>query len=341
VQAKQIFRDDYNAVGIRDDWRERSKMIRPQMNETAARRLGISKRDLDRSLLGSFSGVNVGLYRQGTNLIPIIARLPDEERLSIDTIHDIQLWSTTFNRYVQIDEVVTEFRSEFEDALIQRKDRKRTLAVLADPNVFGTETAADLFKRVRPKVEALEIPDGYELEWGGEYESSNDAKNALFASLPLGFLMMFLITVLLFNAVRAPLVIWATVPLAIVGVTVGLLVMNKPFGFMALLGLLSLSGMLLKNGIVLLDQINTELGEGTEPYKAVFMSGVSRVRPVSMAAITTILGMVPLLADAFFESMAAAIMFGLGFATILTLIMVPVLYTMLHGIKYRKLEEIG
>jgi multidrug efflux pump subunit AcrB len=302
--------------------------------------LGITKRDLDNSLLGSFSGINVGLYRQGTNLIPIVVRLPDEERLSIDSIHDVQLWSNTFGRYVMIDEVVSSFPTLWEDALIQRKDRKRTLAVLADPNVFGTETGAGLFKRLRPQIEALEIPDGYELEWGGEFESSNDAKTALFASLPLGFLMMFLITVLLFNAVRGPLVIWATVPMAIVGVTVGLLVMNKPFGFMALLGLLSLSGMLLKNGIVLLDQVNTELGEGTEPYKAVFMSGVSRVRPVSMAAITTILGMVPLLADAFFESMAAAIMFGLGFATILTLIIVPVLYTMFHGIRYRPLKEL-
>ena len=109
----------------------------------------------------------------------------------------------------------------------------------------------------------------------------------MFSSLPLGFLMMFLISVVLFNAVRGPLVIWCCVPLAIVGVTVGLLVMGKPFGFMAMLGLLSLSGMLLKNGIVLLDQINTELAEGTEPYKAILVSGISRVRPVSMAAITT------------------------------------------------------
>ncbi len=339
VQAKEIFRADPNAVGIRDDWRERSKMIRPQLDEAAARRLGITKRDLDNALLGSFSGINVGLYRQGTNLIPIVVRLPDEERLSIDSIHDVQLWSSTFGRYVMIDEVVSSFPTLWEDALIQRKDRKRTLAVLADPSVFGTETGADLFNRLRPQIEALEIPDGYELEWGGEFESSNDAKTALFASLPMGFLAMFLITVVLFNAIRAPLVIWATVPMAIVGVTVGLLVLNKPFGFMALLGLLSLSGMLLKNGIVLLDQVNTELGEGTEPYKAVFMSGVSRVRPVSMAAITTILGMVPLLADAFFESMAAAIMFGLGFATVLTLIIVPVLYTMFHGISYRPLKE--
>jgi len=341
VQTKAILRQDPNATGIRDDWRERSKMVRPQLNEANARRLGITKRDLDQALLGSFSGVNVGLYREGTNLIPIVARLPDEERLSIDTIHDVQLWSSTFNRYVQIDEVVDEFRTEWEDALIQRKDRKRTLAVLADPDVFGTETAKDLFTRIRPQIEAIELPDGYELEWGGEYESSTDASSALFSSLPMGFLMMFLITVLLFNAVRTPLVIWATVPLAIVGVTVGLLLMGKPFGFMALLGLLSLSGMLLKNGIVLMDQINTELAEGTEPYEAVLMSGVSRVRPVSMAAITTILGMLPLLTDAFFESMAVTIMFGLGFATILTLIVVPVLYTMFHGIKYRPLAELG
>ena len=316
-------------------------MIRPQLNEVAARRLGITKRDLDNALLGSFSGIDVGLYRQGTNLIPIVVRLPDEERLSIDSIHDVQLWSSTFDRYVMIDEVVSAFPTLWEDALIQRKDRKRTLAVLADPSVFGTETGVDLFNRLRPQIEALEIPDGYANSSGvASTKARMTQRPDCFASLPMGFLMMFLITVLLFNAVRAPLVIWATVPMAIVGVTVGLLVLNKPFGFMALLGLLSLSGMLLKNGIVLLDQINTELGEGTEPYQAVFMSGVSRVRPVSMAAITTILGMVPLLADAFFESMAAAIMFGLGFATILTLIIVPVLYTLFHGIRYRPLTEL-
>jgi len=341
AQAKRIMREDPNATGIRDDWRERSKMLRPQLNEANARRLGISKKDLDNALLMSFSGINVGLYRDGTNLMPILVRLPDEERLNIDSMRDVQLYSNTFNRYVRIDEVVDDFRTEWEDPLIQRRDRKRTLSALTDPNVFGSETGADLFKRLRPKIEAIELPDGYFLEWGGEYESSTDAKNALFASLPMGFLMMFIITVVLFNAVRAPLVIWACVPLAIIGVTVGLLVLNKPFGFMALLGLLSLTGMLLKNGIVLLDQINTELASGKEPYQAVLDSGVSRMRPVSMAAITTILGMVPLLADAFFESMAATIMFGLGFATVLTLVVVPMLYTIFHGISYRPLSELN
>ena len=182
--------------------------------------------------------------------------------------------------------------------------------------------------------------DTVELEWGGEYESSNDAQSAIFVSLPTGYLLMFIITIVLFNAVRPALVIWACVPLAMIGISVGLLVMGVPFGFMALLGMLSLSGMLIKNGIVLVDQINTELASGMEPYKAVFMSGVSRVRPVSMAAITTILGMLPLLRDAFFESMAVTIMFGLGFATVLTLVVVPVLYTMVYRIKYREISEL-
>jgi multidrug efflux pump subunit AcrB len=340
AQAKAIFREDPAASGIRDDWRERSKMLRPQLNEANARRMGITKQVLDNHLQGAFSGIAVGLYRDGTNLMPIVVRPPDHERLNIDTIHDVQIWSSTFNRYVMIDEVVDEFTTEWEDPLIQRQDRHRTLTVLSDPDVFGSDTANDLFGRIRPKVEAIELPQGYRLEWGGEYESSNDAQVAVFASLPLGFLLMFLITVLLFNAVRGPLVIWATVPMAIIGVTVGLLLLNRPFGFMALLGLLSLSGMLLKNGIVLLDQINSELESGKDPYQAVIDSGVSRVRPVSMAAITTILGMVPLLADAFFESMAVTIMFGLGFATILTLVVVPVLYTMFHRIKYRPLAEL-
>ncbi len=335
TQAKAIMRDDAGAVGVRDNWRERSKMLRPQLNEVNARRLGITKRDLDTSLLMSFSGQRVGLYREGTNLMPIIVRLPDEERSNIDSIYDVQLWSTTFRRYVMIDEVVDKFSTQWEDALIQRLDRKRTMSVLADPDAFGSETANDLFTRLRPKIEAIELPEGYVLEWGGEYESSTRAQKAIFSSLPMGYLAMFLITILLFNAVRAPLVIWATVPLAIIGVTSGLLLMNKPFGFMALLGLLSLSGMLLKNGIVLLDQVKAELQSGKDTYMAVFDAGVSRVRPVAMAAVTTILGMVPLLGDAFFESMAVTIMFGLGFATILTLIIVPVLYTMVYRIPYR------
>jgi multidrug efflux pump subunit AcrB len=148
----------------------------------------------------------------------------------------------------------------------------------------------------------------------------------------MGYLVMFVITVLLFSSMRDALVIWACVPMALIGVTLGLLSVNVPFGFLALLGFLSLSGMLVKNGIVLLDQIKLELSQGLAPYQAVYDSAVSRVRPVSMGAITTILGMLPLVTDDFFASMAVVIMFGLGFGTILTLLFLPLMYCSIYRI---------
>ncbi len=332
-QAEQILQDEPSALNVRHTWQEKTKVIRPQFNETVARRLGISKSDLDQLLLTNFSGLQVGLYREGTDMLPIIARAPESQRLSIDSLNDLQIYSPVLKVYVPVTQIVSDFNVEWENSLILRRDRKRTITVQADHDVLSDDTAAAVLSRVKAPIESIELPRGYQLEWGGEYESSKEAQAAIFGSLPLGYLAMFMITVFLFNAIRAPLVIWATVPLAIIGVTLGMLTMNASFSFMALLGLLSLSGMLIKNGIVLVDQINLELAEGKTPYQAVVDSGVSRVRPVSMAAITTILGMIPLLFDVFFRSMAVTIMFGLGFATILTLIVVPVFYAMFHGIK--------
>jgi len=333
AQTKAILNKDSGAFNIRDNWRERTKVIRPQFNEAMGRRVGVTKQDLDQLLQTNFSGKQVGLYREATTLLPIVARAPKEERLNIDSLPELQIYSSLSHQYVPITQVVNKFTTEWEDSLIMRRDRKRTITVMADPDVLGDETAASLFTRVKSEIEAIKLPSGYSMEWGGEFESSSKAQKALFGGLPLGYLVMFIITVLLFNSFKASIVIWTTVPLAVIGVSIGLLTMGAPFSFMALLGLLSLSGMLVKNGIVLVDQINIELASGKEAYQAVFDSAVSRVRPVAMAAITTILGMIPLLFDVFFESMAVTIMFGLGFATLLTLIVVPVLYTMLYGIK--------
>lgn len=227
-----------------------------------------------------------------------------------------------------IEQVVSGFVTNWEDPLIMRLDRKRTLTVQADPSILSGQTAAQLFQRLRPQIEAIELPPGYSLEWGGEYESSRDARRAVFGSLPLGYLVMFLITILLFDSFKRAMVIWLTVPLAIIGVTFGFLLTGIPFGFMALLGFLSLSGMLVKNGIVLVDEIRLQLDSGKAAYEALVDASISRVRPVSMAALTTILGMAPLLTDAFFQSMAVVIMFGLGFATVLTLVVLPMLYSL-------------
>ena len=193
-----------------------------------------------------------------------------------------------------------------------------------------------MLARVRPAIEAIPLPEGYSLEWWGEIRNSTKAQASLAATFPVFVLMMVLITVALFNSLRQTGVIWLVVPLALIGVTVGLLTTGQPFGFMALLGFMSLSGMLIKNAIVLVDEINMQRRSGKEDHAAIVDSAVSRLRPVGMAAATTILGMLPLIFDAFFVSMAVTIMFGLGFATLLTMIVVPNLFAIFYKVKLPK-----
>ena len=331
-QAEQIMIAEPTAENIRHNWRNQVTMVRPQMNLAQSREVGISKQDLDSALLINFSGQTIGTYREQSHLMPIIARAPEQERLDANSLLKLQVWSAENSTFVPVTQLVTSFDTEWENPIIMRRDRKRVLTVLADPILGSAETADSVHRKIRDKIESIELPDGYSFEWGGEYETSRDAQASIFSSLPMGYLFMFLITVVLFNSVRQPLVIWFNVPLAIIGIASGLLLLDAPLSFMAILGMLSLSGMIIKNGIVLVDQIRAELADGKAPYDAVFDSSVSRVRPVCMAAITTMLGMIPLLFDPFFVAMAVTIIFGLGFATLLTLIVLPVSYAMIFRI---------
>lgn len=332
AKAEVILKAEPSADSVRHNWRNQLLVIRPDIATAQAREAGISKQDIDNALLTNFGGKTVGVYRDNSHLLPIIARSPDEERLDVDSIWKLQVWSAENNTFVPAAQVISAFDSQWENPLIMRRDRKRVISVMANPSLDSEETADSVFRKIRADIEAIPLPIGYELEWGGEYETSTEAQKSVFSSIPMGYLAMFLITVLLFNSVRQPIVIWFTVPLALIGVVSGLLLFDAPFSFMALLGLLSLTGMIIKNGIVLVDQINLELSQGKAAYRAVFDSSVSRVRPVLMAAITTMLGMLPLLTDAFFGSMAITIIFGLGFASVLTLIVLPVTYTYICGV---------
>jgi multidrug efflux pump subunit AcrB len=335
-QAKVIMRADPNTKDIRDDWRQRVPVIRPRFAEAEARQAGVTRKDLAASLELVTSGSITGLYREGDTLLPIVFRLPEKERSTVDQLENVQVWSSTTGRVVPVNQVVTEMTTEWEDPIIRRYDRRRTITVKADPR-HGV--ASPVFDRLRPQIEAIELPDGYQLEWGGEYESSGDANRMLLASVPLFFALMVLIVVALFNTVRQPLIVFMTVPLAIIGVTAGLLVTGQPFGFVALLGFLSLSGMLIKNSVVLLDQIELNIETGQEPFGATLDAGVSRLRPVSMAAFTTVLGMTPLVFDIFWRGMAVTIMAGLSFATVLTLVVVPVLYSALYRVTPSETER--
>ncbi len=333
-QAEEIIAAEPSTANIRHSWRNATTVMRPNISIAKAREAGVTKQDIDNALLTNFNGLQVGVYRDTSHLLPIIARAPEKERLDIESIDNVQVWSSERSGFIPLAQLTDGVKTHWENPIIMRRDRKRMISVYADPVIDGDETADSVFQKFRSKIEAIQLPQGYELEWGGEYESSSDAEAAVFGSIPLGYLVMFMITVALFNSVRQPLVIWLTVPLALIGMVAGLLIFDAPFSFMAMLGLLSLSGMVIKNGIVLVDQINIELKTDKSAYQAVFDSAVSRVRPVLMAAITTMLGMLPLVTDVFFQSMAITIIFGLGLASVFTLILLPVLYTLVFGIRY-------
>jgi multidrug efflux pump subunit AcrB len=329
-QAEAIFHTHPDAFGIRNDWRGRVKVLRPIIDKQQASQFAISRQDINNVLMQAFEGITVGVYREGDELLPIILRAPESQRGDVASIRNLQIGSPAAQTVIPLRQVVIGFETIFEDEIIQRVNRERVITALADPR-HGE--AAPLLAAVRDRVEAIPLPDGYRLEWWGEYKSSADAQGALASKIPIFVIAMVLITVALFNSLKQTAVIWLVVPLAVIGVTVGLLVTNQPFGFMALLGFLSLSGMLIKNAIVLVDEINLQRKEDKPEIQAITDSAVSRLRPVMMAAATTILGMTPLFPDAFFVSMAVTIAFGLGFATLLTMVVVPVLYATLYRIK--------
>ena len=307
------------------------KKIQPIFNEQVARQLGINRQDLSAALASAFEGQQIGLYRDGIRLLPIKVRMPEEERQDVANIQDIQVWSPVLQRAVPIAQVVSRFETVWENTVIRGRNRMQTIIASCNPTV---DLTTPLFNRLKPKIEAMPLPPGYSLSWGGEYEDSFEAQDALFAAIPVGFLMMIMVSIVLFGKIKQPLIIWLTVPLAIIGITAGLLGFDGAFDFMCLLGALSLIGLLIKNAIVLIEEIDQQIAEGKNPLTAILDSAVSRLRPVSMAASTTILGMIPLLQDVFFVNMSITIMAGLGFATILTLVVVPVLYSILFKIPY-------
>ncbi|RLB71073.1 MAG: AcrB/AcrD/AcrF family protein [Deltaproteobacteria bacterium] len=362
-ETMRICREE-NAKAVRSEWGEKVKVPVPVLAEDRAMALGITRPMVAEAIEANYSGKTTGIYREGIDLIPIIARAPQDERDTINDLTEIQIFSPSAQKDVHIMQVLNGLETSWEDARRARWNRVSMLKIHADPR---SELPAELMARVKPRIEqklgvdlaayrgtplekgekwtAKTIPivkddiiplagkPGYYIAWGGELEDSADSQKQLAANIPIYFGMMILIVIFMFNAFRQPLIIWLTVPLSIIGVTAGLLLLKQPFGFMSLLGLMSLSGMLIKNAIVLIDQIDINIRSGMAPFDSILDSGVSRMKPVMMAALTTMMGMIPLFQDAFFVSMAVTIVFGLGFASILTLVFVPVLYATFFKIR--------
>ena len=331
-QALDVLRADGGFKEIQTDWRNRTDVMVPDIAEDRARKLGVTRSDIARSLMQATVGLTVGCYREGDESLPIIVRAPACERNDPDSLRCSWVWSSALGCSVPFAQVATGIHTETEEAIFKRRNRLPCITVKCNP-VSGM--ASDARLRAAEGLEAIgsTLPAGYTVEWGGEYENSKDANSGLAGKIPSILAVMVMIVILLFNSIRKMLAIFLTVPLILVGVVAGLLGFDQPFGFMALLGFLSLVGMQIKNAIVLIDEINAQLAAGTEPFEAVVMSGVTRLRPVMNTALTTILGMIPLVVDPFYSAMAVTIMCGLAFATLITMVVVPVNYALLYRVR--------
>lgn len=329
-QGMEILRATPMAKEIRSDMRQRTRKVVAEYNSDRGRWTGVNRVNIAEATRTAYDGMPVGLYREGDQLQPIVVRFEQPEREQVpDTIRNLQVRPSYSTNTVPLDEVVDNIGMEWEDPIIVRWNRRRAVTVQAAPNGVTFPT---LLSEVKEQFEAIPLPPGYKLEWRGEQFGTVDSQESLVPGMIPAFVIMLFIVVALFNAWKPPVIIFGVVPLALIGITSGLLIGAQPFSFMALLGAMSLAGMMIKNAIVLIDEINANGELGKTPYDSVVEAGISRLRPVMLGAITTVLGVAPLVQDIFWVAMSVTIMAGLAFGTILTMVIVPTFYALLHKI---------
>ena len=316
----------------RTDWMSPVPKIKIDYDQKRGRVTAISRNDVIKGIRKSFDGITIGTYRKDDTLYPIIMRSGIKDRENLENLDGLQIYRSGTADSTPLDEVISNFRIEFEDPIIQRYNRHRMITVQARP-IDGV-TFPELQAAVIDRINQIKLPAGYSFYWDGEADMSKESEDGLKPAIPPAILMMLLIVMGLFNSYRPTLIIFMAIPFVVIGLVWGLLLFNAGFGFIAILGSMSLSGMMIKNGIVLLDEIeHRKKLQPENQYQALLTATQSRVRPVILAAGTTVLGCIPLLQDVFWESLAIVIMAGLFIGTVVTLLFVPVMYSLLYGIK--------
>ncbi len=324
LKLGQAMGQDSNLRLINFDWMEPAREVRIRIDQDQARLLGLSSQALAGVLNTVMTGTPVTQVRDGIYLVNVVVRANDEQRVSLSTLRALQL-PLPNGRTVPLSQIAT-FDFDQEYPLIWRRDRVPTLTVQADVRAGATPEGA--VRSLAPAVEKLEesLPSGFHIAVGGTVEESAQSQASVFAMLPVAlFLMLFFLMAQLQSFVRVMLVI-AVVPLGLIGIVLALLAFNRPLGFVAILGILALVGMIARNAVILIDQIETERAQGRDIWNAVVEATLSRFRPITLTAVSTVLGLIPIAPTVFWGPMAFAIMGGLFVATILTLIVLPVLY---------------
>ncbi|MEW8291300.1 MAG: efflux RND transporter permease subunit [Candidatus Thiodiazotropha endolucinida] len=320
-------------IDVHQNWENPQVKFHVKVDQSRARRVGVTSTDIAMALNNFMEGVVLTEYREGDTIIPIVARGKDEERALVSSLWELAVFSSSTGNSVALGQVA-DLEGLGEYSRIKRRNQVRTITVQAKhPHL----KADQIHKRMLPALETLQssMSPGYFIELGGELEGSSEAQGHLATWMPLAFTLIFALIVWQFNSIRRAAVIMLTIPLIIVGATIGLLSMQAVFGFMTILGLLALAGIIINNGIVMIDRIEEERQAGTPPYDAVVRSALSRLRPILLSVFTTVLGLLPLIVyrDILFYGMASMMVFALVVGTVLTLGVVPLLYTLFMKVK--------
>ena len=325
--AKQVeakVRENPNVTNVNLDWDEPSKVVRLVVDQDRARVLGVSSAALAKFLSGSLSGLHVSTYREGNELIEVLLRGPDDERARLDLLGSLAV-PTASGQSVPLAQVAT-LEDVFEDGIIWHRDRLPTVTVRAD---IGTRlTPPTVVAQIAPTLEGIRatLPEGYLLATGGTVEDSARGQNSIKAGMPLFVLVVVTLLMLQLRSFSLTALVLATAPLGMIGVTLFLLVFRVPFGFVAMLGTIALAGMIMRNSVILVDQIEQDIAAGADRWHAIIEATVRRFRPIVLTALAAVLAMIPLSRSVFFGPMAVAIMGGLIVATALTLLFLPALY---------------
>ena len=331
-QAIEIMRRNPKVADARNEWGNMALMLRPVYDPVKAGELGITKAQMMQSVKSISDGVPVGIYRDNEKKVPVLLKSERYDITDAASLGNFSVWNG--ERSAPLSQVTERIETTWE--FPQMRTYNRQLSMDAMCGVKPGHTMAEVHGEIRSEIEAMPLPPGYTFFWDSQYKDQGEAMEAIAKYFPLAFLMLIVILVALFGNFRQPIIILCILPLSLIGVAVGMLLTGFDFGFFPIAGWLGLLGMIIKNVIVLIDEINIQRREGVPAYTAVIESTVSRTRPVLMAATTTILGMVPLLFDIAFGGMAATIIFGLTFATLLTLFVTPALYILFYRIKINK-----
>ncbi len=336
-KALEIMERDPSSQFLRTDWREKVEVIRPVILKDQMQNLGLSRPLINMAIQTATTGTTIGSFRDGDKSLAIYAALTPEERNNIALLSSLPVWSPTVNKAVPLGTVFTNLETAFEDDIIIHRDRSRMMTAMSEIKL-GTN-ADEMLARIRPKIEAIPLPLGYTLEFGGQMELSDESMAGMAVAFPPAVLIMFLIMIFLFNGFRQTIIIFVSLPLILIGVVMGVWGAGMDVSFLAIVGLLSLVGMLAKNSIVLLDQVSADFAAGRDKYEAIVEDGISRLRPVAMSALTTVLGMIPLIWDVMFGPMAVTIMAGLTVSTVLMLLVIPVLTAVAYRVPCPEEDE--